>query len=114
MQEADLREICTLPEQFPSSGLSWVDLVRQSPFPGNRDCLEEGHLADFLRANPEFIELWLRWSADKRATPSPFFRESDTRYEVGYVTTGGGTEPSDFFDEPFLPCARFILRELAV
>ena len=91
VKEADLREICTLPAQFPSSGLSWIDLVRQSPFPSNQDHLDEGHLVEFLRSNPELIELWLGRSADKRCTPSQFFRESGSRYELGYVTTDGTT-----------------------
>ena len=114
MQEDDLREICSLPARFPTSGLSWVDLVRQSPMAGIQSRLTEDRLAEFLRSNQEHIELWLGWSEDKRSTPSAFFRQSGPRYEVGYIGSGGERQPSEFFDEPARACAHFILRELAV
>ena len=114
MQENDLREICSLPAQFPTSGLSWVDLVHRSPLPADRSRLNSDDLSEFLRSNPDLIELWLAWSEDKRSTPSAFFRRSGPRYEVGYIESGGGSQPSEFFDEPARACAHFILRELAV
>jgi hypothetical protein len=114
VQEDDLREICSLPAQFPTSGLSWVDLVHQSPLTEIQSRLTEDQLAEFLRSNQELIELWLRWSEDKRSTPSAFFRQSGARYEVGYIESDGGSQPSKFFDESASACAYFMLRELAV
>ena len=70
--------------------------------------------ASFLEAHTDLVELWLAWSEDKRSTPSPFFRRSGSRYELGYVEQGGRFRPSEFFDQPARPCARFILQELAV
>ena len=114
MRDADLHEICSLPASFRDSGLSWHELVRRSAYPGNRQALTEDRLASFLGSHPDVIEIWLAWSEDKRCTPSPFFRRSGSRYELGYVEHGGRFRPSEFFDEPMRPCARFILQELAV
>ena len=114
MQEDVLRKICSLPAQFPTSGLSWVDLVHRSLLPTDQRRLNVDALTEFLRSSPELIELWLAWSEDKRSTPSAFIRQSGSRYEVGYIESGGGSQPSEFFDEPARACAHFILRELAV
>jgi hypothetical protein len=114
MRDAELREICSLPAAYRESGLSWRALVGCSPYVSNRDTLNEDLLASFLSTHPELVELWLAWSEDKRSTPSPFLRRSGSRYELGYVERGGRFRPSEFFDEPARPCARFILQELAV
>jgi hypothetical protein len=114
MRDADLREICSLPAAYRESGLSWRELVSRSPYAGNRDAVTEERLTSFLDTHSELVDLWLAWSEDKRSTPSPFFRRSGSRYELGYVERGGRFRPSEFFDEPPRPCARFILQELAV
>ena len=114
MQEDDLREICSLPAQFPTSALSWADLVQRSPWAGIQSRSTEEQLAEFLRSNQELIELWLGWSEDKRSTPSAFFRQSGSRYEVGYIESDGESRPSKFFEESASACAYFMLRELAV
>jgi len=114
MQDEELREICSLPAAYKRSGLSWHDLVRRNPYTSDHDALTEQSLASFLTSHPDLIELWLGWSEDKRSTPSPFLRRSGSRYELGYVERGGRFRPSEFFDEPATPCARFILQELAV
>lgn len=114
MRDADLHKICSLPASYRESGLSWLELVRRSPYPSNRDELTEDRLASFLSAHSDLIELWLAWSEDKRSTPSPFFRKSGSQYELGYVERGGRFRPSEFFNEPARPCARFIIQELAV
>jgi hypothetical protein len=114
MRDAELREICSLPAAYRDSGLSWRDLVGRSAYASNRDALTEDLLASFLSTHSEMVELWLAWSEDKRSTPSRFFRRSGSRYELGYVERSGRFRPSEFFDEPAQPCARFILRELAV
>jgi hypothetical protein len=113
MQDDELRQICSLPGAFPKSGLGWRELVRQSPYPANQASLTENRLASFLETNPDLVELWLAWSEDKRSTPSPFFRRSGSRYEVGYIERDGHFQPSEYFDEPAQACAKFMLRELA-
>jgi hypothetical protein len=114
MRDAELLEICSLPTAFRKSGLSWHELVERSPYASNPKAFTEDLLASFLNVHSDLIELWLAWSADKRSTPSPFFRRSGSRYELGYVERGGRFGPSEFFDQPARPCARFILQELAV
>jgi len=114
MRDAELREICSLPAAYRDSELSWLELVGRSPYARNRDAITEELLAAFLSVHSELIELWLAWSEDKRSTPNPFFRRAGSRYELGYVERGGRFRPSEFFDEPARPCARFILQELAV
>jgi hypothetical protein len=114
VQEDDLRKICSLPAQFPTAGLSWVDLVQRSPWAGLPSRPTEEELAKFLRSNQELIELWIAWSEDKRSTPSAFFRQSGSRYEVGYIESDGASQSSKFFDESVVACAYFMLRELAV
>jgi hypothetical protein len=114
MHEAELHEICHLPAAYRESGLGWHELVRRSPYGSNREAVTEEVLASYLSAHSDLIELWLGWSEDKRSTPSPFFRRSGSRYELGYVERDGQFRPSEFFDEPVRPCARFILKELAV
>lgn len=114
MRDAELREICSLPARYRGSELSWRELVGRSPYASNKDALSEELLTSFLLAHLELVELWLTWSEDKRCTPSPFFRRSGSRYELGYVERDGRFRPSEFFDEPARACARFILQELAV
>src|SRR5262245_44463746 len=112
MRDAELQIICSLPAAHRDSRLGWRELVGRSPYASNPDALTEELLSSFLRTHSELVELWLAWSEDKRSTPSPFFRRSGSRYELGYVETGGRLRPSEFFDEPTRPCARFILQEL--
>ena len=114
VREDDLREICSLPAQFPTSGLSWVDLVHQSPLSTDQSRLTIGDLTEILRSSPDLVDLWLAWSQDKRSTSGAFFRQSGSRYEVGYIGSEGGSQPSEFFEESARACAHFILRELAV
>ena len=114
MRDAEILEICSLPAAFPESGLSWHELVERSPYASNPEAFTEEFLASFLEAHTDLVELWLAWSEDKRSTPSPFFRRSGSRYALGYVEQGGRFRPSEFFDQPARPCARFILQELAV
>lgn len=103
-----------LPTAFKSGSLSWRELVYRGPYPANRDQLTEDELAAFLKRNLDLIEVWLAWSGDKRSTTGSFLRKSGSQYELGYVERGGKVRPSEFFDEPSRPCARFILDELAV
>jgi hypothetical protein len=114
MQDDDLHEVCSLPRTFRAGNVSWRELVGRSPYSRNRSAFTEDRLASYLRGHPEQIDVWLAWSEDKRCSPSPFFRRSGSRYELGYVEREGRFRPSEFFAEPTLPCARFILEELAV
>jgi hypothetical protein len=114
VKEEYLREVCSLPAQFPTSGLSWVELVQRSPWGSVQSRPTEEQLAEFLRSNQELVELWLAWSEDQRSMPSQFFRQSGPRYEVGHIDSGGRSQSSELFDESALACAHFMLRELDV
>jgi hypothetical protein len=114
MQDQELREICALPITYRGSEVGWHDVVRRSSYEKNREALTEGRVSGFLRANPELIDLWLGWSNDKRCGPGLFLRQSELGYELGRTEHSGHCLQSELFDEPSLPCARFILHELAI
>jgi hypothetical protein len=65
-------------------------------------------VVEFLNSEPELVDEWLRWSADKRTSQGYYFLVEDRHYVVGYFP---GDERVKF-DDPVLACANFVVKEI--
>ena len=104
--------LCRFPIDEHALGLSPNDLVRASGFPGVRSEVTAGLLATCLRAHPDWIEAWFRWSEDQRWSPAFYLVEvGDGAAELGYYE-GPGSQPPEMFTYLADAAAQFAIRTL--
>jgi hypothetical protein len=63
----------------------------------------------YLRRHPDLVDLWDLYCINKRWTPSWLVRGR----EVGYVNGSGIVRPSRIYEDEYVACAEFVLREAA-
>ena len=71
--------------------------------------ITESTIASHLESDLSLIELWLRWSVNKRGR-GPYFYEDDGWYIVGDYFEQEGAR--SYYDNPIFACADFVFREL--
>src|SRR5262249_49032179 len=94
--------LCDIPDDYhgysrPGLHLSFNDLVERAGFDTWRSAVDVAVLARNLRAHPELIERWLRFSEDQRSSEAPFFLEQAGGYSVGYLSRD---LEAQVFDDP--------------
>jgi hypothetical protein len=109
MNSEAVERVCRLPVEYPGSGISWRDLVARSGYSADHEPMLGKQLVEYLRDNPDLIDAWFGFSADKRTT-SGWYLQEDGRggYVIGWYP--GSTQ--DRFADRVLACAEFIRREL--
>ena len=68
-------------------------------------------LRDGFQKQPKLIESWLKYSEDRRSSPSFYFLRSGRSYEIGYVSKFG-VEKIGKYQEACFACALFVKLEL--
>ena len=102
--ELAIRQICNLPADFRTSDRSTFDLVRASGIKPQSLTTEE--LLPVLKANPDLVAEWSKWSEDQRSTPAFYFVENGKSCVVGRLPEDNRVE----FDDRFAACADFIVK----
>lgn len=78
-----------------------------------RDEFTESVLAAELRANPDLIDSWCAYSADKRYSPAWYFdKKSDGVWAVGYYHDDHSRRIENVYADAAIACANFILKEM--
>jgi hypothetical protein len=112
-----LETICRIPDAYygwthPSAQQSWRRLVAASGYAALRPHLSRDALGRFLRAHPETIEQWVRYSEGKRTSGGWGFQQQGANWVIGrfdrrmqWMQHVVGPDGAD-------ACAEYILREL--
>jgi hypothetical protein len=109
MNSEAVARVCRLPVEFPSSGISWRDLVAKSGWPADPESILGKQLAEYLRDKPALVDAWLGYSEDKRSSPGWYLQEDG---RGGYIVGWYPGPKQDRFSDRILACAEFIRREL--
>ena len=101
--------VCTLPAQYhrhrdksPRQVVQMLNLAR------HRSEVNQEKISAYIRENEHLLELWLRWSENKRWSPSWYFKRREPNWLVGKFPGG----PELTFDDPIEACSRFVEIEL--
>ncbi len=107
-----IEKVCTMARDFYSkSNKSMQQLFTESGYLENSKVVTKDAIVGFLSANPELIETWEIYSADKRVEPSWYFLSDNSEWIVGYSSTPS-QEQKYIYSSKFEACAEFILHEL--
>lgn len=83
----DLENICAIPGAFhgyrPVGCDTWFQIRDPVRYAELRPHLKIKELADFLVTRPEFVDYWLRYSADDRSAGGLYFVETGGSFVVG-------------------------------
>jgi hypothetical protein len=103
--------VCTLPIHFRTSRIKTPkQVVRKLKLRQHRSEVNLEKIIAYLAENTDLLELWLRWSEDKRWSPAWYFTERKPNWLVGFYPDG----PEFIFSEPIEACAVFVEKELDV
>ena len=101
--------VCTLPirhKKYPHKSIT--DVVRMLNLDKHRSEVNSERIVSYLKENRHLLEIWSRWSEDKRSSPSWYFAKSGQTWVVGKFPGG----PEFVFEDPVQACARFVEMEL--
>lgn len=89
------------------------ELYLKTKYNDCHDLITEFVIENYLRENPELIDLWETFSMDKRWSPSWYFSRSNSRKNiVGYFHHDDNMKKQMEFDDVFKACAFFIKMEM--
>ena len=119
MPESCISALCRIPIARKLRDVSTITLFLESGYLHHRDGISESALEKYLRAHPELVQHWVRFSEDQRCTPSwyllppvPRIHDHDQPpWVVGYMPDSDSEPPQKTFPNPFSACAFFIKRE---
>jgi hypothetical protein len=101
--------ICAIPRDFRGGDKSPVALVAASGFRSVQDSLTIADIRAHLASEPNLIDDWALWSADKRTSEGWYFVPVGDGGHVGYLGRRGS---ESFFTPRGEACAQFILHEI--
>jgi len=103
-----VKKICRLPLDFHAGSKSMAELVSESGVSAHPEALAVASVVARLNGQPELVDAWLDWSANKRVTSGWYFAQEGSHFVVGFHPNG----ESLAFDDPALGCAEFVVREV--
>lgn len=114
---AALEAICTLPDAYhgwsrPAAQRTWRELVSDIGYAAIRPTLTKSELTEHLRAHPELVEMWERYSDAKHGVGGWYLVRGPGCWVVGRLDAPGGSEEWNVGTDPATACAEYILREL--
>lgn len=107
--EAAATTICSLVAFFRSGDSSLSRLLRRAGVVDEADLPSRAAVESVLIAHPDLVDVWLRWSQDKRVSSGWYFSQTTGGFVVGYYPDG----PELSFQDRVVACAEFVLRETA-
>ena len=106
-------DLIYIPRKFEDLGnVSIYSLLRDSGYFETYSEISESTIREGLRAHPETVEEWMRFSQDKRTNAGWYFRPSRKGYEVGYFSRFQGDIKSTHYSDRTQACAVFIKNEI--
>ena len=107
-----VKAICRFPRLYSQEGLSPREIVKKSGYWEFRDEISIADIEDEIRSDPELIDLWIRFTDDKRWTPGWGLGREDEGFRVFYVFRGGKTELEKAYADGCAACARMVRFEM--
>ena len=100
--------ICRLPADFYGGSKSMTQLIIESGIEKRSSVLTIPNISAYISNHLELVELWLRWSANKRASSGWYFTHQSNEYVVSFYPKGEALS----FSQPELACAEYVVREV--
>jgi hypothetical protein len=104
-----MEQICDMPVAFRRGSKSPIQLLEESGYFEMPNELTIEALAAFIGGHPSVIQVWLRWSEDKRVSSGWYFVRKAGGYIVGQIPNGLQLP----FSDDVQACAEFVVREVA-
>ena len=106
-------DLIYIPRKFEDLGnVSIYSLLCDSGYFETHSQISERTIREALRAHPETVDEWMRFSEDKRTNAGWYFRPSQKGYEVGYFSRSQGSVKSAEYSDRTEACAVFIKNEI--
>lgn len=101
--------ICRIPTDYLRRGdVTLSQLLSESGYFDDPNALDVAPLAAHLADHPELVDDWLVYSEDKRTSQGWYFgKQTSGAFEIWQLAGGSKT-----FNDPYVACADFILREI--
>lgn len=104
--------ILSMPILFKTKSQSPSSLLIDSGYLGSLEAITVGAIVDALQKFPEYVEIWLAWSNDKRTDSGWYFKRNNSEsYIVGYYPAGKKFASTKYTDA-YIAAANFIKREI--
>ena len=101
--------VCSLPAQFENHpDKSPNEVVQMLKLGRRRNEVSPEKILAYLKENTHLLELWLRWSEDKRWSLSWYFTKREPNWVLGKVPNG----PELVFNDPIQACSCYVEIEL--
>lgn len=104
-----LARICDIPADFERGGRSLVEVARASGYAESFDQFAPRELAEYLRARPEIIDRWVKYSEDKRTGEGWYLRPP---FSIGRISRTSPPMHEVKHADLAAACAAFIIAEV--
>jgi hypothetical protein len=106
-------DLIHIPRKFEDFGnVSMYSLLRDSGYFEAHNQISESTIREALRAHPDMVDEWIRFSEDKRTNAGWYFRPTDRGYQVGYFSRAQSCIKSTEYRDRTEACAVFIKNEI--
>ena len=113
MERDIIQNILKMPVEFYSVGTkTLIDLFNESGYLQEYNDIEIEDLLLALRNNLKYLDKWIEYSENKRASYGWFIQAKNNEYLVGYLNEGYICENMNTFQDKAEACAFFIKMEL--
>ena len=113
-----LAAVCRLPIVYRERGdISEADLIWETGYPQHAAEITEGILEEHIRAHPELLDVWVRYSEDQRCSPAWALGGRDTvgdptrEWHVSYWDRNPANRSHQVFPDQFSACAFFVKQQ---
>jgi hypothetical protein len=109
-----LNKIVLLPLTFEEVGNKSIHtLLKESGYFCVHDKILEDDLLKILEDKPEYVDIWVDWSDDKRSYGGWYFLEADKgTYEICIIDSNYKKKDCIEFSDKRKACAAYIKREI--
>lgn len=101
--------VCNIPAEFERGGRSLIEVASASGYPEIVGQFAPRELAEYLRARPEIVDLWVKYSADKRTAEGWYLRPP---YSIGRICRVSPPMHEVKHVDLAAACAAFIIAEV--
>jgi hypothetical protein len=106
-------DLIYIPRKFEDLGnVSMYSLLSDSGYFEAHSQISESIIREALRAHPDMVDEWMRFSEDKRTNAGWYFRPTHRGYEVGYFSRAPSSIRSAEYSDRTEACAVFIKNEI--
>lgn len=106
--DSAVEPLCRLPADFYSDSKSVLQLITESGVDACPAELTVGTILAYITDDPELIDQWLLWSANKRVSSGWYFLRESGGFVVGFRPNGEVLS----FAQAAPACAEFVVHEI--